>query len=522
MTERKQATGEGVSPSKTIASEIAKSIAFTKLEDNGRYKVDRVNFTVIDRIETLTDNGQIKVILTLETNVELIENPTPTPTPTPSPSPTQSSSSSTNSTSSQRKQATGEGISPDYSLSKELARRNAQEKLADDLDNYNYQFTNTTTIDEKAYRLDNGDYKIVLTIETDVIKLPKPPTSTQEAPPNVFEIETEIYAPEEKVEPTQTPPEVTKETEQETEKKEKDQEVTKITQVEPEVTTSQVPPELEPVGKEKLAIVLNKKRSELKRTLIPLIVNLASIIGIKAIEKAQSELPSCLPANQLTPLIISRNNIVGKLNTAVQVTDSLSKVLIGTGLVLGITSQLVKTYGTLRTTLKTTATTIPTVSGAPDPGNIALVNSDNLKGLEEKTIKQIQTISGGIVSIGLSLTLFNAILVKILDYVKKIDAYLVQCSNDDSLLTPISPILLQLEQINQQVQTNEELTTSYNGFTLEIVEVPFSPTVNRRKAVAKNSQNIILLETPLSFTTNDQTLINQLKLLIDENNLKAY
>jgi hypothetical protein len=63
---------------------------------------------------------------------------------------------------------------------------------------------------------------------------------------------------------------------------------------------------------------------------------------------------------------------------------------------------------------------------------------------------------------------------------------------------------------------------SYKGFTFTIEEVPFSPTVNRIKAIALNQGGIPLLETPLSFTTNRQTLIDELKLIIDRDDLKAF
>jgi hypothetical protein len=39
--------------------------------------------------------------------------------------------------------------------------------------------------------------------------------------------------------------------------------------------------------------------------------------------------------------------------------------------------------------------------------------------------------------------------------------------------------------------------------------------------VARNTQGIILLSTPLTFSTENQTLIDEIKLLIDSNNLKA-
>ena len=64
--------------------------------------------------------------------------------------------------------------------------------------------------------------------------------------------------------------------------------------------------------------------------------------------------------------------------------------------------------------------------------------------------------------------------------------------------------------------------SAYQGFIFKIEEVPFSPTVTRKKAVAYNQSGIALLETPLSFTANNQTLIDELKLIINRDNLKAY
>jgi hypothetical protein len=65
------------------------------------------------------------------------------------------------------------------------------------------------------------------------------------------------------------------------------------------------------------------------------------------------------------------------------------------------------------------------------------------------------------------------------------------------------------------------IQSTYQGFTFEIIEKPFSPTVNRKIAQAKNSQGIVLLQTEPSFTQNPQVLIEELKLIINRDNLKA-
>jgi hypothetical protein len=88
-------------------------------------------------------------------------------------------------------------------------------------------------------------------------------------------------------------------------------------------------------------------------------------------------------------------------------------------------------------------------------------------------------------------------------------------------LIPLNPDLKEIAKVQQEASQTLNDTT-YQGFIIEIEEVPFSPTVNRRRAVGLNSQGIKLIETELSFTTDRELLINELKLIIDRDNLKAY
>jgi hypothetical protein len=88
-------------------------------------------------------------------------------------------------------------------------------------------------------------------------------------------------------------------------------------------------------------------------------------------------------------------------------------------------------------------------------------------------------------------------------------------------IEPFSDITLQYIEYGTANYNNYE-ETSYNGFDIKIVEVPFTSTVVRKKAVGYSPSGIALIQTELSFTTNNQTLVSELKLIIDRDDLKAY
>jgi hypothetical protein len=316
-----------------------------------------------------------------------------------------------------------------------------------------------------------------------------------------------------------TPQQVNSQTQQESDKSTTQQTVTNTTQVNPEVTTNNTPSDLQPQGSAKLAIVLNKKRSELKRILIPMLVALATQIGIKYIGTLKPKIPkTCLTKPELDSIILKRNRIVEKLNQIVKIIDTFTKILAGVTLIIGIVTTLVATLKNSRLTISIASKFIPAPPGIP--GSIATGLND-LKDAQEEATNRLTKLTTTLATVTLSLATINAVLLKIISMLNSIDKYIQQCAPDASLVS-LSPTLLDLERVNNEINNNINAIQTYKGFTLEIVEEPYSPTVNRRKAVAKNKEGIILLSTPLSFTTDTETLINEIKLIIDSNDLKAY
>jgi hypothetical protein len=248
---------------------------------------------------------------------------------------------------------------------------------------------------------------------------------------------------------------------------------------------------------------------------IPKIMEIAKSAGIDMIE---GQLPDkCKLMPELEKMLELRNKIMNQINTVSNSINSLSRitntiqpVIDTTNTSLNVAKTLVNTFG---------AVMVATPPSIPIPGSVitGYVNASNLV---NNTLPPILTTNlNKLNSITTATDFANNILLKIKNLLSTIDEYLIGCGIDPNALTPLNNNLQQLQ--DSLINLNNINNNTYKGFILEIIEEPYSPTVNRRKAVAKNTQGIILLSSPLTFSTDDQTLINEIKLLIDSNNLKA-
>lgn len=229
------------------------------------------------------------------------------------------------------------------------------------------------------------------------------------------------------------------------------------------------------------------------------------------------ELSYCLPKQDLEKILEIRNQIMTQINNVSNTVNSLSKITDTLQPAIDTTNTSLNVAKTLVNTLGTAMVATP--PSVPIPGSV-ITGFINASTLVNVTLPPILTTNlNKINSITSATDFINNLLLKLKDLLSKIDVYLIGCSIDPNSLTSLNSNLQQLQ--NDLNNTNILNNNTYKGFILDIVEEQYTPTVNRRKAVAKNTQGIILLSTPLSFTTDDQTLLNQIKLLIDTNNLKA-
>ena len=239
------------------------------------------------------------------------------------------------------------------------------------------------------------------------------------------------------------------------------------------------------------------------------------------LENLLKQLPTdgtCLEPVLLQNILDKRNNIVDFLNKFSNFLDTTTSTYTGVNIAFNALLATVQGINLSKTTASGAVKILPTAPGfvtalLSDLGDL----KDNLT-FDSLGESKLSKVKNGLDTLNISLAIVSSFVKKIIQILNSIDALLTPCLNENQKLVPVADNLVKITTDSAQSIDN----STYQGFIFKIEEVPFSSTVTRKKAVAYNQSGIPLLETPLSFTSNDQTLINELKLIIDRDNLKAY
>ena len=239
------------------------------------------------------------------------------------------------------------------------------------------------------------------------------------------------------------------------------------------------------------------------------------------LENLLKQLPTdgtCLEPVLLQNILDKRNNIVDFLNKFSNFLDTTTSTYTGVNIAFNALLATVQGINLSKTTASGAVKILPTAPGfvtalLSDLGDL----KDNLT-FDSLGESKLSKVKNGLDTLNISLAIVSSFVKKIIQILNSIDALLTPCLNENQKLVPVADNLVKITTDSAQSIDN----STYQGFIFKIEEVPFSSTVTRKKAVAYNQSGIPLLETPLSFTANDQTLINELKLIIDRDNLKAY
>jgi hypothetical protein len=259
----------------------------------------------------------------------------------------------------------------------------------------------------------------------------------------------------------------------------------------------------------KLSLLLIKKTSDNENLIKVPLENLLKQIPTDG---------TCPDPQTLQNIIDKRNNIVEFLNKFSTFLDTVIFTYTGVSVAFDVAVATITGLKLTKTTASGGVKILPTAPGfvtalLSDLGDLTdKLTFDSLG--ESKLVKRKQDLD----TLAIALNIVSSFVKNVVTTLNSLDVALSLCLQPNQTLNPVSDNLQKILTDNQQSVDD----STYQGFIFKIEEVPFSSTVTRRKAVAFNQSGIPLIETPLSFTTNDQTLIDELKLIIGRDNLKAY
>jgi hypothetical protein len=298
-----------------------------------------------------------------------------------------------------------------------------------------------------------------------------------------------------------------------------------------------IPNLLKPQGSAKLSSTITNIGKRIYTILIPIVINIAKELGASIAQEQLGNLrerilpqDGCPADPKILKLLAQRNALVTQLNKINTQLNRLTSAVTGLNKFLDISQIAIQAIKITKTISSTAVKIIPSPPGTP--GVITSILSDLTDVITKLLFNKIgeprlPKISSAIASASLSISIVNNYIQQIIIILTAIDLKLKQCNpniaGDNAFpgLIPISPDLILITKLQTEAEQTQNGVT-YAGFVIEIEEIPYTPTVNRRRAVGKNQSGIKLIQTELSFTTQDEILINELKLIIDRDNLKAY
>jgi hypothetical protein len=243
-------------------------------------------------------------------------------------------------------------------------------------------------------------------------------------------------------------------------------------------------------------------------------------IANKLLSQVTSPDGTCVSQQILDDTISQRNGLVSQLNDIGNNLNKLTNTLTGLSNYLSLAQAVITIIKTSKIATSIAAKILPAVPGIVPATISDLEDAKNQITFTDTGTSKLDKIQGSVSSAAISVSIVNGYILSIVNTLNSLDIILTKCS-PDSTFASISKDINDSADAQKQAETTINQTT-YNGFIIEIEEIPYTSTVTRRRAIGRNQQGIVLIQTELSFTTNPQTLITELKLIIDRDNLKAY
>ena len=282
--------------------------------------------------------------------------------------------------------------------------------------------------------------------------------------------------------------------------------------------------------KDAIVDLLKTQASDFLPQLIPIVLQYGVSLGMKQVGNTLLPSDKCPPQSTIDQTVNNLNNLIDNLNRVAKLLDIINNYGKYTVTGIDVTQTLIDVTKTaLGLATAAELLILPAVPG-PVAGGIDTTKTviDTLFFTADGTPK-LPILKGKVSSI-LSYSKIASVFVYFIQgIIETIIAQLEKCSNTSLNITSLSEeaksLATQGQSIEQGVNSTspqQESTDSYNGFNIIIeTEEDLTTGITKRRAVGFNRFGIPLIQTSYSFTTNNQSLIDELKLIINRDNLKA-
>ncbi len=238
----------------------------------------------------------------------------------------------------------------------------------------------------------------------------------------------------------------------------------------------------------------------------------------------------CPTPQEIQKIITIRNTAIAQLTNIYNSVNRIADNIAGISGFITLILSIVSIAQTTITALGLAQLIIPII---PNP---ALIKINAATELAQSIIDKVRykadgdprlvPLVNGIIAANVAIQLFASALKDLICKLEALDPQILACIEDGNNietveLVPVDPTIVSF--VEKTLNRNQEsvIETTYRGFIFEIEEVPFSSSVNRRRANALNSDQIVLLQSELSFVKDASILIEELKFVIDRDNLRA-
>jgi hypothetical protein len=309
----------------------------------------------------------------------------------------------------------------------------------------------------------------------------------------------------------------------------------------------EIPQDQKPKGVQKLPNFLTRLIKTTLKISLPLVFNMIREAGIEKFEETKLKLledakakaaalglpdPQSLSTEDLenlkqlacpTPatlqsILDKRNSLVNFLNNQQTTVDNIKGTVTISGDLANFLQQTSEVLTLTSFIVNQAVKVIPLVPGVlvSVAKDIDTIN-ESLK-FDFNGEARLPKLQAPVSNISVPVNMFSNLVTKLVAILGAFDQLITTCNPElENSLVKFSDSVLS-NTANQVIAEGN----TYKGFRLEIETFPYTDTVNRNRAVGKNADGITLIATELSFASDPTVLIDELKLIIDRDNLKAY